>query len=49
VEFQHLERLKTPLDDHKHGMAHKNEGRISSRKKHKDSKGGKSNGSVSTE
>jgi hypothetical protein len=48
-ELKQSKRLKTPLDAHKHRLAHKDVGRISSKKRHHDSKKGRSGGSVSIE
>jgi hypothetical protein len=47
--LQQSERLKTPSDAQKHGLAHNDVGNSSSRKRHRDAKKGRSGGSVSTE
>jgi hypothetical protein len=49
AELQQSERLKTPSDAQKHGLAHNDVGRSSSKRKHRGTKRGESSGGISTE
>jgi hypothetical protein len=49
AKLQQLERLKTPSNSQKHGLAHSNVGNSSSKKRHQNVKKGKSGGSISTD
>jgi hypothetical protein len=47
--LQQSKKLKTPSDDQKHGLSHRNVGRSSSKKRHQDVKKRRASGSISTE